>query len=92
MVCKLDIEKAFDSINWQFLLKVMQCMGFGPKWGRWIWWCISTARFSVLINGVLMGFFPSSRSLRQGDLISPYLFMMGMEVLTVRPEKFQFLE
>ena len=41
VVCKLDIEKAFDSINWSFLRKVMQCMGFGPTWVRWIWWCIS---------------------------------------------------
>ena len=36
IVCKLDIEKAYDSINWQFLRKVMQHIGFGPKWGRWI--------------------------------------------------------
>ena len=51
VVCKLDIEKAFDSLNWQFLMKVMQSMGFGNKWMSWIWWCISIAKFSVLVNG-----------------------------------------
>ena len=73
MVCKLDIENASDSINWQFLMKVMQGMGFGYKWRRWIWWCISTTKFSVLVNGMPAGFFSSSSGLRQGDpLISSF--------------------
>ena len=57
-MCKLDTEKAYDSINWQFLMEVMHCMGFGTNWVMWI----STARFSVLINGVSTGFFPSARA------------------------------
>ena len=83
VICKLDIEKAFDNINWQFLMKVMRCMGFVSKWMRWIWQCISTERFSVLVNRVLAGFFPSSRRLRQGDSLTPYLFILGMEVLSI---------
>ena len=51
IVCKLDIEKAYDHIRWDFLLQIFERMGLGSKWIRWINWCISTASFSVLLNG-----------------------------------------
>ena len=82
LVCKLDIEKAYDSISWEFLYQVLGRMGFGSRWLTWIKWCISTASFSILINGSPACFFPSSRGLRQGDPLSPYLFVIGMEALS----------
>ena len=63
LVCKLDIEKAYDSISWEFVFQVMDSMGFGNQWLSWIKWCVSIASFSVLFNGSPAGFFQSSRGL-----------------------------
>ena len=82
LLCKLDIEKAYDHINWDFLFQILEKMGFGGKCISWIKWRISTTTFSVLFNGFPTGFFRSSRGLRQGDPLSPYLFVIGMEALS----------
>ncbi|RVW76194.1 Transposon TX1 uncharacterized 149 kDa protein [Vitis vinifera] len=82
VLCKLDTEKAYDHIGWSFLMAVLKKMGFGERWIKWIEWCISTVKFYVLINGSPSSFFQSSRRLRQGDLFSPYLFVIAMEVFS----------
>ena len=51
LLCKLDIEKAYDNVSWGFLLAVLEKMGFGERSINWIDWCISTVKFFVLING-----------------------------------------
>ena len=79
VICKLDVEKAYDHVNWEALLDLLNV---GVKWCKWIHTCISTVQFSVLINGSLVDFFGSSRGLRQEDLLSPMLFLIMMEVFS----------
>ena len=83
ILCKLDVEKAYNKLNWKFIFMVLREMGFGNKWIGWIHWCISTASFSIIINGSPVGFFKSSRGLRQRDPLSPDLFVLGMEVFSL---------
>ena len=79
----MDILKAYDTVNWQFLLDALSFMGFPSMFIGWIRECVSTPRYSININRELVGFFGSSRGLRQGDLISSYLFVLVMEVLSM---------
>lgn len=82
MLCKLDIEKAYDNVNWDFLLYIMGRMGFGTAWCQWMKFCVSTVRMSVLVNGSPAGFFQTFRGLRQGDPLSPLLFILVMEAFS----------
>lgn len=79
---KVDIMKAFDTVNWRYLLSILKSMNFPDNFVRWIQLCITTASSSLNLNGTLTGNFKSSRGLRQGYPLSPYLFILVMEGLT----------
>ena len=66
-------------MNWRFLTHLLELCGFSNKWRWWISFCLSTVRFSI--NGSPYGFFGSSRGLRQGDPLSPLLFVLVMEAV-----------
>ncbi|XP_015163903.1 uncharacterized protein [Solanum tuberosum] len=77
--CKF--EKAYDHLHWGFLWKTLEGMGFGEKWIKWMIFCITTVKFSILINGSPFGFFSSQRGSRQGEPPIPFLFILVMEGL-----------
>jgi len=82
LALKIDVRKAFDTLNWSFLLHVLKCFGFNQCFYNWISTILHSAKLSMSINDKAVGFFKCTRGVRQGDPLSPLLFCIVEEVIS----------
>nr|GEX63523.1 RNA-directed DNA polymerase, eukaryota, reverse transcriptase zinc-binding domain protein [Tanacetum cinerariifolium] len=82
-ILKVDFEKAYDFVHWDYLHDVLRKFGFGDRWCGWIYECLRTSRGSVLVNGSPTKEFQFFKGLKQGDPLAPFLFILVMESLHI---------
>lgn len=81
LLLKLDIAKAFDSIAWPYILDMLQHRGFGGRWRAWIAMILSISTSRIVLNGMLGPHIRHQCGVRQGDCLSPFIFILAMDAL-----------
>jgi hypothetical protein len=81
---KIDLAKAFDRLEWSFIVMALQKQGFSNHFINLVKACISNPKFSVIVNGNHHGKFKSQRGIRQGCPLSPYLFVIAINELAIQ--------
>eukprot|EP00253_Pinus_taeda_P023623 PITA_23623 len=82
MLMQLDLSKAYDKVSWTYLEAILKAFGFSQPWIKWVLELIKSTRYSILVNGTPSTPFSPSRGIRQGDPLSPFLFVILMEGLS----------
>ncbi|MDV3157560.1 MAG: reverse transcriptase family protein, partial [Candidatus Phytoplasma australasiaticum] len=82
MVLKIDLEKAYDRLSWDFIKETLEDVGFNNIWVRNIMSCVKSSRLALIWNNEQLDWITPSRGIRQGDAISPYLFVLCIERLS----------
>lgn len=79
---KIEMQKAYESIEWDFFEQMLSILNIPTKFINWIMACLKTVTYSILINVVPSILFPAKKGFRQGDHVSPFLFVLSMEYLS----------
>lgn len=79
---QIDLHKAYDRVDWNVLLHILEAFGFDNKFKLVVFRCISSTNVKLFLNGSTFGHIPMERGIRQGNPISPFLFLLLMELLS----------
>ena len=81
MLVKLDLAKSYDRLNWEYLQKILKAFGFNERWINWVMPMVTTPVLSILLNRSPTKAFNATKGLKQGDQLSPFLFILAVEGL-----------